>query len=78
MTTLNKERRRFLEGISALSLSSYAGVSTAAISTAENQKPNILFILADDLGYADLSIYGQTDFQTPQLDQLARQGLRFT
>ncbi len=40
--------------------------------------PNILFIMADDLGYADLSIYGQTEFDTPHLDALARQGVRFT
>ena len=78
MTTPNKERRRFLEGISALSLSSCAGLRPTAIPTAGNEKPNIIFILADDLGWADLSIYGQTDFQTPQLDQLAQQGLRFT
>jgi arylsulfatase A-like enzyme len=78
MTSLNKERRRFLEGIAALTLSSYPGASTGVIPAPGDQKPNILFILADDLGYADLSIYGQTDFQTPHLDQLARQGLRFT
>lgn len=41
-------------------------------------KPNILFILADDLGYADLSVYGQTDFKTPNLDRLAAEGARFT
>jgi arylsulfatase A-like enzyme len=40
--------------------------------------PNILFILADDLGYADLSVYGQTDFKTPNLDRLAAEGARFT
>lgn len=40
--------------------------------------PNIIFILADDLGWADLSVYGQTDFQTPHLDALAAQGVRFT
>lgn len=40
--------------------------------------PNIIFILADDLGYADLSIYGQTEFETPHLDMLATQGVRFT
>lgn len=43
-----------------------------------NLRPNIIFILADDLGYADLSIYGQTDYQTPHLDKLASQGVRFT
>jgi arylsulfatase A-like enzyme len=40
--------------------------------------PNILFILADDLGYGDLSCYGRPDYRTPHLDQLAREGLRFT
>ena len=40
--------------------------------------PNILFIVADDLGYADLSCCGQTDFSTPHLDALAREGTRYT
>jgi arylsulfatase A len=40
--------------------------------------PNILLIQADDLGYGDLSAYGQTRFQTPSLDRLAREGIRFT
>lgn len=43
-----------------------------------SQRPNIVFILADDLGWADLSVYGQTDFQTPNLDRLAAEGVRFT
>ena len=41
-------------------------------------KPNIVVIQADDLGYGDLSAYGQTQFQTPSLDRLAREGIRFT
>jgi arylsulfatase A-like enzyme len=40
--------------------------------------PNILFILADDLGWADLGVYGQAGFATPNLDRLAGQGVRFT
>jgi arylsulfatase A len=40
--------------------------------------PNILLIQADDLGYGDLSSYGQARFQTPALDRLAREGIRFT
>jgi arylsulfatase A len=40
--------------------------------------PNILLIQADDLGYGDLSAYGQARFQTPSLDRLAREGMRFT
>lgn len=42
------------------------------------RQPNILFILADDLGWADLGVYGATDFATPHLDRLAGQGVRFT
>ncbi len=43
-----------------------------------NRKPNFLFIMADDLGYADLSCYGRQEYQTPVLDQLAAEGMRFT
>ena len=41
-------------------------------------KPNIIFILADDLGYGDLGCYGQEKIRTPRLDQMAREGLRYT
>src|SRR5688572_28612764 len=41
-------------------------------------RPNIIFILADDLGWADLSCYGRPDYTTPNLDRLATQGMRFT
>ena len=41
-------------------------------------KPNIIFILADDLGYGDLGCYGQTKIKTPNLDRLAIEGMRFT
>jgi arylsulfatase A len=42
------------------------------------QKPNIIYILADDLGYGDLSCYGQSHFQTPNLDKMALEGMLFT
>jgi arylsulfatase A-like enzyme len=41
-------------------------------------KPNIIFILADDLGYGDLGCYGQQRIKTPNIDRLAKEGLRFT
>ena len=44
----------------------------------EMKKPNILFLLADDLGYGELGCYGQETIQTPVLDNLAKQGMRFT
>src|SRR5438094_6426859 len=45
---------------------------------AQRLRPNVLLIQADDLGYGDLSAYGQTRFATPALDRLARDGVRFT
>jgi arylsulfatase A len=42
------------------------------------EKPNIIFILADDLGYGDVGCYGQKLIQTPNIDKLAKEGMRFT
>src|SRR5687767_9365856 len=42
------------------------------------EKPNFIWIMADDLGYADLGSYGQKVIQTPHLDRMAREGMRFT
>lgn len=44
----------------------------------KDKKPNVVFILADDLGYGDLSCYGQEKFETPNIDKLAQSGMRFT
>jgi arylsulfatase A-like enzyme len=56
------------------------GTTALASTVAHGQlrrRPNILFILADDLGYGDLSCYGRPDYQTPVLDSLSRQGIKF-
>src|ERR1043166_2156909 len=47
-------------------------------AAAETSRPNIVFILADDLGINDLACYGRTEHHTPNLDRLATQGTRFT
>ncbi len=53
-----------------------AGVSASFTSAAE--QPNLIFILADDLGYGELGCYGQTLIATPELDRMAEEGMRFT
>lgn len=50
----------------------------AVIPVQAKKIPNVVFIIADDLGYGDLSCYGQEKFKTPNIDRLAREGLRFT
>jgi arylsulfatase A-like enzyme len=67
-------RRCFLR--SSLAAAGYAGLGPRRLLGA--RPPNILFLLADDLGYGDLSCYGRPDYRTPHIDRLAREGLRFT
>lgn len=66
----------------AFSLTVFVGVMVALIldihpSHAQPARPNIIYIMADDLGYADLSCYGRQEYQTPNLDRLASQGVKF-
>ncbi|HEY9437033.1 MAG TPA: arylsulfatase [Blastocatellia bacterium] len=51
---------------------------TFASTLSAQTRPNIIFIQADDLGYGDLSCYGQRKFRTPNIDRLAAEGMRFT
>lgn len=67
-------RRQFTVGSAAAAL-----WATAASGRAIGRRqPNVLFIMADDLGYADLSCYGARDYHTPVLDRVARQGVKLT
>ena len=55
-----------------------AGATACAPESAEEeQRPNFLVILADDLGYGDLSCYGATELETPNIDRLAARGTLF-
>ena len=53
-------------------------VFTASLRAAVSPKPNIVLIYADDLGYGDVGCYGAKRVATPNIDRLAREGLRFT
>ncbi|MCW3836194.1 sulfatase [Sphingomonas canadensis] len=70
------DRRHILKGGAAALGAAAASRSIAAPRSP--RKPNIVFIMADDLGYADLSCYGRRDYETPNIDRLAVQGVRFT
>lgn len=61
----------------ALCLSGMAGLTLTALAQ-QSAKPNILFILCDDMGYGDLGCYGQPYIATPNLDRMAAEGMRFT
>lgn len=69
-----------MKSVSALCLSLF--IPCLAVSTsfaaAEPQRPNLLFIMADDLGWRDLGCFGSTFHQTPNLDKLAARGVKFT
>ena len=70
-----------LAGAAALGFfpaASAQSVSTHAAPRPMPRRPSIILIVADGLGYGDLSCYGQTKFQTPNLDRLAGEGIRFT
>ena len=56
----------------------WPAVTTAAQKQASSDKPNIIFILCDDMGYSDLACYGQKYIQTPNLDRMAAEGMLFT
>ena len=59
-----------------LSASSIALSASAKEKTA--QRPNIIYIMCDDMGYGDLGCYGQPYISTPNIDRMAREGIRFT
>jgi len=73
-----------IKAITLFGLSLLASLFLLTSSTTANEqslpdKPNIIYyIMADDLGYGDLSCFGQTRFETPRIDQMAAEGMRFT
>jgi len=66
-------RREFIGTVMATT----AAAGAVRIEAVQAKRPNVLFILADDLGYGDLSCYGRPDYRTPVLDGFAKQGIKF-
>lgn len=64
--------------ICVAALGSLSALNPTLSGSAPEKKPNIIFILADDLGYTDLGCYGAVVQKTPNLDRLAKEGIRFT
>jgi arylsulfatase A len=77
-------RREFLgalagsAGVAAMTTPAGAAVNTALGFGAGQKRPNIVFMLVDDLGWGDFSCYGDSFHETPNIDQLARDGMKFT
>ena len=71
MTDVNRRSFLITSAISCASL-------TFAADGFHRRRPNLVLIMADDLGYGDLSCYGAPDIQTPSIDSLAREGVRLT
>jgi arylsulfatase A-like enzyme len=71
-------RRAFIGAATASALLAFGGSNLFSANATQRKRPNIVFILADDMGWGDLSIYGQSNYRTPNIDRLARQGTRFT
>lgn len=69
-------RREMIGGMT--SAAAAGALPRAATAGTSARRPNILFIMADDLGYADVSCYGRQEYQTPHIDRLAREGVRLT
>ena len=65
-------------GVAVFGMAGLVPTACAAASPAASRPPNIIFLLADDLGYGDLGAYGQKKIRTPHLDQLARDGMKLT
>ena len=61
-----------------LPLTAFGCVQGNATTPKKQQKPNIISIMCDDMGYGDLGCYGQQYILTPNIDRMAKEGMRFT
>ena len=82
MNTFDYTRRTFLKvmgvGAASLAVPGYASLSRQPAGRGGNKKPNIVFILADDLGWHQLGCFGSDFYETPNINRLAKEGMKFT
>ncbi len=77
MSTFNYTRREFLKRCAAVGAGGVV-LSSRALEVRVGGMPNIIVIISDDMGYADLGCHGCTDIPTPNIDSIAARGIRFT
>ena len=75
-TTTSTQESKFMRTIKLVSF--FAGLGAVVAAKAESSRPNVVFILADDLGWRDTGCYGSTFYETPNIDRIAARGMRFT
>lgn len=75
---MQQERQEYVKTLPILAGCLIGLAGNMTLPAAEPARPNIIFILADDIGYGDFGCYGATKIKTPRIDQLAREGRRFT
>jgi arylsulfatase A-like enzyme len=73
---MNKRTNYQIQLLAGVALAS-AMFESCAPKSSDIQNPNVIFVLVDDLGFGDLSMYGQTEFKTPHIDQFAKEGMVF-
>ncbi len=67
----------FIDNLICFTCKAFLAISLLATPATAQERPNLIWIMADDLGYGDLGCYGQKVIQTPSIDRMAREGMRF-
>jgi len=75
---MSSSRRSFLKQLAGAGALAAAGCRTHAAERGGRRKPNIVYIMSDELGYYELSCMGHPHFVTPNVDRMAEEGIRFT
>ena len=75
---MDLDRRAFLASLAGGALTACAGGGSSEDAPSARRRPNIVFILADDLGWGEIGVHGQQQIRTPNIDRLAAEGMRFT